>query len=173
MSTEALQGITGEMNDLERARLAGVMERRAFAVGETLVSDGQPLDALWIVGSGKIELSLGKLDLGALGMGESFGELAVLEPSRASFDARALEPTTMLVLDHAALSTLRSKDEKVASLLLRGLIERLSTRVRSCNTQVVEGEAHGRLALARDPEARSWVARTLGWLFGTSRSEAA
>lgn len=172
MSTEALAGITGEMNDLERARLAGVMERRTFAAGETLVTEGQPLDALWIVATGRIELSLGKLDLGALGRGESFGELAVLEPSSASFDARALEPSTLLVLDHVALDALRGKDEKLASLLLRGLIERLSTRVRSCNTQVVEGEAHGRLALARDPEARSWVARTLGWLFGT-RSEAA
>jgi len=171
----ALAKVGSRMNDEQRSKLLAAMEVVTLSPGQPLAREGEPLDSLYVVAAGKLALSLvaaGKeLALGELGASEMLGELAVLEPTVASVDARAGGPTRLLRLSHTALGTLRDGDAKLASLLLRALIEELSGRVRNCSTVLEQGEAAGKLRLAKDPENTSWLARTFGRLFGT-RSEA-
>jgi len=102
---------------------------RVLAPGETVFSEGEPGDALYVVQSGEIDLvrrgAGGPRLLARVGAGEFFGELAVVEGARRSARAVAVGEARVLRLDRATLEALCVGQPEVAIRLIRGLAARL------------------------------------------------
>jgi putative peptide zinc metalloprotease protein len=96
-------------------RLAVSLDEVSVAAGTELVSEGDPADRLFVVVSGRAEVSIsgrrGPVALALVGAGEVFGEMALLSPdSRRTATVTALEPTLMLSLEADVFTALLETD---------------------------------------------------------------
>lgn len=140
------------LDEPERSDLEHTLERRDFAVGETVFTIGEPGDSLYIVGSGSVELSVkdntgAKIVLAVAGPGEQFGELSLFDGGARTASAICLENSTLLVLDREDLleflrrhpdasldllttmgQRIRSTDELLRRRVARNINEELAIR---------------------------------------------
>ena len=90
------------LDDAERAALAGAIKRVAIGAGEVIFEEGAPLDSLYVVESGSVEIrTLGDDVVSHRGPGDVMGERGLLREGRAMLTARTIEPTTLLLLEGA------------------------------------------------------------------------
>src|SRR5262245_34777853 len=92
----------------ERASLAEVLEETHHEAGAVLFEFGDPGDCMYVVCSGRVELSatdkLGqKLILTVCERGDVFGELSLLDMGTRTARAVVLEPVELLALDRQQL----------------------------------------------------------------------
>lgn len=150
--------------------VSNALRPRHFRRGETLFHVGDPGDALFIVASGNVKITLPPDDgsesaiLTTIGPGGFFGELALLDGGRRSATAVALDAVTTLILRRDGLDHL--VDDQPA--LRRALLAALAAEIRRLTAQVQDLyflDLPGRLAqhllrslphepgAAEDPEA--------------------
>src|SRR5215204_4106209 len=84
-------------------RLAATMRSRRFRRGEVIFHIGDPGDALFVIVTGEVKISLpsetgDEAILATLRDGEVFGELALLDGAPRSASASALMPTETVIL---------------------------------------------------------------------------
>jgi CRP-like cAMP-binding protein len=113
-------------------RMADVSGEREFAAGQAIVLQGQVGNGLYILISGGVRIVAGRTELGRLGPGESFGELAVIDQQPRAATVLADGPTVCLGLASWDLVALLRKDPTLALNLLRSLAGRL----RSADAQL-------------------------------------
>ncbi len=161
MGAVVLDRLAAHMDATQREVLRTAMAALEVDAGHVLFRDGQPLDALHVVDTGALGLSIDvdgrDVALGRITPGGFTGELSLLDPTTAHATATALEPTRILKLSREALTKLRATDTVVASLLLRALVEDLAERVRHANTIAVDDAAAPK---------RGWFESALAKLFG-------
>src|SRR3954469_22234425 len=80
------------------ATIAPMLRQRRYRAGETIFHEGDPGDAMHVIGSGRAKISIESLEgdeaiLGTLGPGAVFGALVVLDGAARSAAAIAVEPT--------------------------------------------------------------------------------
>jgi CRP/FNR family cyclic AMP-dependent transcriptional regulator len=139
------------LNDDDRANLAGVIDVRRLAAGDTLFQVGEPGESLYVVRSGEVELFIKdtagqRIPLAIVGAGEVFGELALLDRSPRTATAVALADAELLELDRDDLLLLFRTSPAAALRLLaamgrmtRKADELLRTRVsRNANEEAEE-----------------------------------
>lgn len=120
-------------------RLARELRRRRFRRGEVIFHAGDPGDALFLIVSGAVKISLptedgGEVILATLRPGETFGELALLDGAPRSASAAAMAPTEVLVLARARFEELL---EGVPAMR-RALLRTLAAEIRRLTEQVAE-----------------------------------
>jgi CRP-like cAMP-binding protein len=138
---EATRG-RGGLNRIT-SRRAGLLRpygvERCAAAGEVLVRQGDTDREMYLVRSGRVEISrdIGgrRVVLGEIGPGDFFGEMALLESEPRSADAIALEDTTLLVIGPGMLLMRIRNDPTLAVEML----QRLSGRVRSLHARLADG----------------------------------
>lgn len=107
-----------------------VLERRTFAIGEKIFSEGQSGSSAFIIQDGNVEIYRDGDDsevlLGTLGKGAIFGEMALLDDSPRMASARATEVTTAIIVNQMTF------DEKLKKTdpFIRGLLNILAESVR-------------------------------------------
>lgn len=147
----------------ERALLMGKARRVRIAAGALVFSEGDPGDALFVIISGRVEISLMTPDgrksvLDHLGPGEAFGEIALLDRAPRSATATA---ATDLVLDRLARAeVMRFVAEHPRAL--DGLIAELCRRVRHASDRFstqAQSSGMARLATVLLTLARKWGER--------------
>ncbi len=126
----------------ESAEGHGPMETRRFATGETLFDEGGPVDRVFRVRGGAVEIvrqvAGQTVVMGTLGPEQFVGEMAAIERRpRHSATARAATAT------EADLLTLEEFLDQIehAPGVARTLIERLSRRLHAANERIVHDEA--------------------------------
>ena len=157
----------------DRASLAEFIDLRQLAAGDTLFRTGEPGDSLYIVRSGEIELFIKdtagqKIALAEVGVGEVFGELALLDRGPRTATAVALHDTQLLALDRDDLLMLFQKSPNAALRLLAAMShmtrkadELLRTRVsRNANEEAEEKIS----ALQRVADWISWFSGSMQFL---------
>lgn len=139
------------------------LRSRRFRRGEVIFHQGDPGDALFIVMSGAIKISLPSEDgdeaiLATLRPGDVFGELALLDGAPRSATASALDPTDTLVLPRDQFRELIATEPAVRDALLAALaaeLRRLTTHVEELHFLDITGRLAARLArLATDAGSR-------------------
>lgn len=133
----------------ERADLERVLDRRTLAPEEKVFAIGEPGDALYIVGTGNVELFVkdnagSKIILTVCGPGEIFGELSLFDGGARTASAVCLEECELLILDRDdLLAFLRRHPDAALDLLatmgqrIRSADEMLRRRVsRNINTEM-------------------------------------
>jgi HEAT repeat protein len=131
-SAPVFAGLEGE----ELAALADITLEKEAAPGEILFEEGQPAHHLYIVVSGKVEV-FRRIDsrdypLASLGPKECFGEMAILDDEPRSASVRAVEPTTVLKIDHDSFRELIHERPQISFAIFKIL----SDRLRSKNSEV-------------------------------------
>jgi len=131
------------------------VDKQRFAAGGVLFSQGTEATGLFIIKSGKVKVfkdvftSVGttRIELGTLGPGSLFGEMAVIDGQRRSASAEALEATTCLVMPRK----LFDDEFRLCKPWLVAMVRLLVARLRETNSmlekQVAEVAEHGSLVL--------------------------
>ena len=151
---------------------------RHFRKNETIFHQGDPGDSLFIVESGSVKIVLPSPEgeegaiIAALGRGDFFGELALLDGAPHSATAVALEPSEMLVMRREPFEHLLDTDRGLRMALFAGLtaeLRRLTGHVEELHFLDLPGRLAARLVrLAREsrPDVRGEV--VLDWPYTQS-----
>lgn len=115
----------------------GQRELQTFADGERIFSEGDLSNEMFVVRTGKVEISkhVGghSMRLAVLDRGSFFGEMSLLEGLPRSATARAVGKVTLLVLRPGSLLLQIRRDPTFAFELL----QQLSGRIRELNDKLV------------------------------------
>jgi hypothetical protein len=122
--------------------IAGVAETAAYDAGQTIITEGEPSDALYVVVSGRVavqhrqraEVERTLTELASLGPREYFGEMSLFDEAASSADVVALIPTQVLLVRRALLFALIERQPALAMDLFRVL----SRRLRQANELLVK-----------------------------------
>ncbi|HSN54643.1 MAG TPA: lyase family protein, partial [Candidatus Sulfomarinibacteraceae bacterium] len=111
--------------------LAGIAERRRFALGDALFASGDQRELFWLLVSGHVEVRVESGDAAGtvviLGPGDSLGEAGLLEPGIHSATARAASAVEALELPVAAIRR-RLENDATAAMQLFASVARVMVR---------------------------------------------
>jgi CRP-like cAMP-binding protein len=108
-----------------RRRLAEVGKRRTYSADEEIVREGSTGTALYILLSGAARVEQDGKEIGGLGAGDFFGELALIEEHPRSATVVATAETDCLLFPAWEFTALLEEHPEVAVPILRVLIRRL------------------------------------------------
>lgn len=174
-----------DVADSDLQVLAQLARERPYAKGAVVVSQGGEGDALFLIRSGQVKVTVIAEDgreviLSVLGAGGFFGEMALLDDEPRSAHVIAMEPTVLLQIRREDFRARLRTAPDLAGSLLRQLSRRLrraDDTIASLMLLDVNGRlAHLLLGLAREeggPGGRSIRRRlthaALGQMVGASR----
>jgi signal transduction histidine kinase len=130
------------LNDAWRDLVSGG-ELRAFPAGAVIFAAGDPGDGFYVVESGavRIEAVVGQNEsrgLATIGVGDFFGEMAVLDDAPRSATATAEVDTTVRFVERDRLLQLLDRQPQLALTLIR----EFSLRMRALNQKYVDEIIH-------------------------------
>lgn len=128
-------------------RVASGTRSRRFRRGEVIFHVGDPGDALFLIASGSVKITLPsetgeEAILVTLQPGEVFGELAILDDAPRSATAVALEPTETMMLHRDRFRQLLATEPTIRDAVLANLaseVRRLTTHVEDLHFLDVTG----------------------------------
>jgi CRP/FNR family cyclic AMP-dependent transcriptional regulator len=123
------------------ALIAQVTTEESHALGTRIFQYGDPGDKLFIILEGKVRISrevagMGEEALAVLGAGEVFGEMALLDESPRSADARVHERCRLLVISKDAFDDLLFLHKDLAYEVLWNCVRMFSARLRETNEKL-------------------------------------
>lgn len=114
-----------------------------LAPGDPLVRAGTPLDALYFLTRGSMEVRLANGSIVArLGVGDVVGEMSFVEKRPPDTDVFASEPCRLLAVPRAALDEALASNDAFAGRFFKALATFLSDRLRSLTADVAGSGAH-------------------------------
>jgi CRP/FNR family transcriptional regulator, cyclic AMP receptor protein len=120
--------------------VSDIMFERTYDTDESVFEEGQPEAALFLILDGKVAIEIYRetrtTRLAVLEKGAFFGELALLDDTPRSANARALEPTRTLALYRNDLNGLRHRHARTACQIYRSLATMIGDRLRATNELV-------------------------------------
>ncbi len=105
--------------------ISAVAQTNAFRQGQIIVTQGTPGTAFYLILTGRVEIVRDGTSLGALGKGDFFGEMSLLDSAPRSATIRALEATSCLMLSSWDFKALLERHPSIAIKLLEVLSRRL------------------------------------------------
>lgn len=135
---------------LAGAELAALMAsciQRQYPKNSVIINDCDTADSMYIISSGRVKVYCSERNgkeyvVNTLGVGEYFGELALLDDKRRSASVRTLERSSFLILYREAFSEMVDRHPAVARKLVCNLtrrIRQLTTAAKSLALQDVYG----------------------------------
>ncbi|MBE0427103.1 MAG: cyclic nucleotide-binding domain-containing protein [Nitrospirae bacterium] len=129
------------LQDIDKAginKLAGIVEQMSIKKGEYLFEEKDDTKGLWLILSGKIEISRVTADgwrqtLVVLPAGHFFGELSILENRKHVATAVALEDTDLLLFPKEEFEKLMEEDCALALNIVKRIAIVMSKNLRRMN----------------------------------------
>jgi voltage-gated potassium channel len=130
--------------ELDAAEISDVMELLRAQVaepGEVVVREGEAAHSMYFIAAGDVEITFkGKKEPVRLGVGQFFGEVAVLRRTRRSATVVALSRTNLLVLDAHDLHALMRRDQRIAKRIKDVVEKRVGKRVSVVKHEIEAAE---------------------------------
>ncbi len=122
--------------DLEK--LAKTVKELSFKKGETLFREKEDTKGLYLIHSGKVEISKitndgWKQTLAVLGSEHFLGELSIIENRRHEATATAIENTELFLITKSDFEKMEKRDAALTSKLMKKLVLILSMNLRRMN----------------------------------------
>jgi CRP-like cAMP-binding protein len=121
--------------------IAKVASEEAHALGTKIFQHGDAGDKLYLILEGKVRISrevpgMGEEALAVLGPGQMFGEMALLDESPRSADARVHERCRLLSIAKDSFDDLLFMHKDLAYEVLWSIVRMLVTRLRETNDKL-------------------------------------
>jgi CRP-like cAMP-binding protein len=117
--------------------LAGDVPEVSFAPGDVIIEEGKPLNELFLLKSGEVEIRRDDLSIGRIAkIGSAIGEISALLGVPASGTVRALTPCTFAVVKDAA--SFVTENHEVTVEIARNLASRLAWMTHTYVEQVYD-----------------------------------
>ena len=146
------------------------MEHLEGSAEVNLVTRGEWSNSLFLLGDGRVAAAIeadGRtLELSQIEQGQSFGELAFIEPGPSSTTVTSLEPYAALRLKSDVLPTLIEENPRAATTLLRTLTRETAERLSHTSSGVLERVNKGTFIMDEAGESPSWFSELLSRPFG-------
>lgn len=144
------EGILSGLAPEHRAFLAGYGKYHRAEDGETIITEGNPQESLYLILSGKAHAVTTSGDgrvrlLAAFGPGESMGEINLFDPATASASAVSKGPSTFWTLSRMELDSLIEDDPEIGVAILRALLSQMARRIRLMNEKLATAESKSSL----------------------------
>lgn len=112
--------------------LVSVGQRVNVAAGEAIITEGVPLEALFIVVGGRFSVVVGQgnTKLESLSTGEMLGEISLLDSRPPSATVVAIEPAAVLRIERTALNARLESNRAFAARFYKALAVFLAQRLR-------------------------------------------
>jgi len=128
-------------SETERLLDEVVSKERKYKEGDTILTEGDSDDSVYLIGSGEVEVVLlgkgeDKIHLNTLREGEYFGEMAVFERHPRSATVIAAESCVLLEIAGREFLNLVSKHPEIEVKV----IGQLSARLRRVGRQIIKGQ---------------------------------
>jgi voltage-gated potassium channel len=127
--------------ELDAAEISDIMELLRAQVAEPdeiIVRAGDAAHSMYFIAAGEVEIMLkDKKEPLRLGVGQFFGEVAVLRRSRRSATVVALARTSLLVLDAHDLHALMERDPRIAERIEDVVEKRIGREVVSAKGDII------------------------------------
>lgn len=131
------------LNAEEIAAVMGLLRAEQFESGETIVRRGEPGHSMYFIAAGQVDILLPD-QRAHLGVGQFFGEIAVLQRTTRSATVVATTRTSLLVLDAADLRALMERDHRIGERLRETARERLKRELVTPKGDLITEEIDNR-----------------------------
>lgn len=123
------------------ARIAARSEERRYEPGDRIFSEGDPAESIFILRTGyiaiEVDLGLGRhAHVSTISAGEDFGWSALVPPRRMTASARAVEPSTVVVVPAPAVEEAMKSEPGSGIEAMRGLARIIELRLRDTRLQI-------------------------------------
>ena len=152
VSTTALKSVPmfATFREDQLRALATVVTRRSAPRGSVIMREGDAVDSLYIVISGRLKVMMGEADgkeviLGLIGPGEFFGEMGLIDDLPRSASVLAIEPCELLSITKLAFRKCLVENAEVAMAVLRVVVRRLREADRKIGSLAML-DVYGRVA---------------------------
>jgi CRP-like cAMP-binding protein len=172
----------GQLSGSELQRVVEVTRERTYPKNSVILFEDDPGDALYVVAQGQVKVVLIGEDgreviLSVLGVGEFFGEMALIDDEPRSAHVIAMEDSTLLVLRREDFQGILKQSPGIALALLRELsrrLRRVDEKVGSLVLLDVNGRVAQLLLELADEEGGDRITRklthhTIAQMIGSSR----
>ena len=113
----------------ELSAIAQITDEVEYTPQQTVVKEGDQGDAMYLIVDGKVKVFVGERSLAELGIGQCFGEMAILDAEPRSASVAALSDLTLLKIKREDFSEILAEKPEIS----RGIIKVLTTRLRGAN----------------------------------------
>src|SRR5215469_14300567 len=132
-----------DLDDDERALIAGCGQNVHFAEGEYIFRDGEAADSFFLIRHGSVALEAfvptrGHVVIETIEAGEVLGWSWLFPPYRWHFDARVVEPTRAIALDGVCLRTKGEADHDLGYELVKRVAQIMMQRLQATRLQLLD-----------------------------------
>lgn len=131
--------ILGELSDPDIDWLIQTGDRQELEPGTILISEGKPVDALYVLLDGALVVTISALEgrqIARLSSGDVVGEMSFIESRPPSATVQTLEKSVVLSVSRSSLSEKLQIDVGFAARFYRALAILLSSRLRGTVRQL-------------------------------------
>ena len=130
------------LNAASVSRIAEVAREVSYGRGDVIFREGEIGDELYVVVEGEVRISrnaagMGEEAIAVLGVGESFGEMSIMDDFPRSADAIANAPCKLLAVSREAFEDLLFLYKDIAYEVLWNVVKILSSRLRETNEKMM------------------------------------
>ena len=126
------------LDDSDVDWLTSIGERQTVAVGTSIITEGVPLDDLYIILNGKFAIQLGvaKTKIAELSSGEMVGEISLIDSRPPTASVIAMTPSTVLRIRRQTMNLRLESNKAIAARMYKSIAVFLATRLRSTVTSM-------------------------------------
>jgi CRP/FNR family transcriptional regulator, cyclic AMP receptor protein len=133
----------GGLPDASLDVLVSMLVERRFEAGATIVAEGEPGHAMFIVHSGEVVVckrgaSGDIIHMADLANGDFFGEMTLIEMQNRSASVIAASPTVLYELTARALYTCYKSDIHAYVMVMQNINRELCRRLRRADARIAE-----------------------------------
>ncbi|MCA9533493.1 MAG: Stp1/IreP family PP2C-type Ser/Thr phosphatase [Myxococcales bacterium] len=145
----------------ELVRVVNITDVKTFKAGETVVTEGDEGEEMFLVLSGRVRIHTGETLIAHLGPGQHLGEMSLIDKAPRSASVTAEEDSRLLIIGRRGFFDLVRKNHDIAVKLLWSFLGVLNQRLRTTSRELGEtrDELHrtltARASVAPPPVPRS------------------
>jgi CRP/FNR family cyclic AMP-dependent transcriptional regulator len=128
--------------DHEIEKVCSLIATREFAANEVIANQGDLATSMFIIGRGRCQITLAPegddhpIILAELGVGDSIGEMALVDIQPRSATITALEPSLLFGLSNMDFLTIYEWNIPTYALMLNNICREISRRLRKANQRI-------------------------------------
>ncbi len=128
------------LNPEQTKQLAAACVFRVFRKGDRLVDQGAESSEVLLILSGCVSVSIDQQEVGVVKVGESLGEISLIQATPHAASATALEQVESAVLAREALETLVRRRPDIGLILFRNLATQLGEKLLRTDRRMMAAE---------------------------------